>query len=57
VTIDEDIDREQPPPPRRRRRKRSWGSRLAEFALWTAVAVATALIMISMSERLLPENF
>lgn len=59
MTIDEDMEREPPPPPpsRSRRRKRSWGSRLAEFALWAAVAVATALIMISMSERLLPENF
>lgn len=39
------------------RRKRSWKSRLAEFALWAAVAIATALIMISMSETLLPTNF
>lgn len=39
------------------RRKRSWRSRLGEFAVWTAVAIGTALIMISMSETLLPTNF
>jgi hypothetical protein len=37
--------------------KRSWKSRLAELALWTLVAVATALIMIQLAETLLPENF
>jgi hypothetical protein len=46
-----------PPPPPTHKAKRSWKARLAEFALWAAVAVATALIMISMSEQLLPENF
>lgn len=39
------------------KRKRSWRSRLGEFAIWTAVAVGTALIMIRMSETLLPTNF
>ena len=37
--------------------KRSWKSRLGEFAIWAAVAIATALIMISLSEELLPSNF
>jgi hypothetical protein len=37
--------------------KRPWKSRLAELLLWLAVAVLTAVIMISMSERLLPANF
>lgn len=37
--------------------KRSWKSRLGEFAIWAAVAIATALIMISLSEELLPNNF
>lgn len=39
------------------RRKRSWKSRLGELLLWTLVAIGTALIMISMSETLLPSNF
>ena len=37
--------------------KRSWKSRLGELALWTLVAVATALILIQLSEALLPNNF
>lgn len=37
--------------------KRSWKSRLGEFAIWAAVAIGTALIMISLSEELLPSNF
>ncbi|HWL65762.1 MAG TPA: hypothetical protein VNP73_07300 [Actinomycetota bacterium] len=37
--------------------KRPWKLRLAELLLWVAVAVGTAVIMISMSERLLPANF
>lgn len=39
------------------RRKRSWKSRLGEFLIWAFVAIGTALIMISMSETLLPSNF
>lgn len=42
---------------RANRPKRSWQSRLGEFALWSAVAIGTALILISMSESLLPTNF
>lgn len=36
---------------------RSWGSRLLELLLWTAVAIATAVIMVMLSERFLPANF
>ncbi len=37
--------------------KGPWRSRLLEFALWTAVALVTAAILVSMSETLLPTNF
>jgi hypothetical protein len=37
--------------------KRPWKSRLLELALWAAVSLATAAIMIALSERFLPENF
>ena len=37
--------------------KRSWKSRLLELLLWALVSLATAAIMVSLSERLLPENF
>lgn len=37
--------------------KRSGKARLLEFALWFALSIATALIMIALSERLLPANF
>jgi hypothetical protein len=37
--------------------RRSWKSRLLELALWIAVALITAAIMISLSETLLPNNF
>jgi hypothetical protein len=39
------------------KRRRSWKSRLLELLLWAAVAVATAIILIVLSERLLPSNF
>jgi hypothetical protein len=39
------------------RRRRSWRSRLLELLLWAAVAVATAVIMVLLSERFLPANF
>jgi hypothetical protein len=39
------------------RSKRPWKLRLAELLLWFAVAVITAVIMVSMSEKLLPANF
>ena len=37
--------------------KRSWKSRLLELAFWFAVSIATAVIMVSLSEKLLPANF
>ena len=37
--------------------KRSFRSKLIEFLWWTAVAIATAVILVSLSERLLPTNF
>ncbi|HWC13595.1 MAG TPA: hypothetical protein VG929_03275 [Actinomycetota bacterium] len=36
---------------------RSWKSRLLELALWAAVAVATAIVLVLLSESLLPANF
>jgi hypothetical protein len=36
---------------------RSWKSRLGELALWASVAIATAVILVLLSEQLLPENF
>ncbi len=39
------------------RPKRSWKLRLGELLLWFAVAVITAVIMVAMSESLLPANF
>lgn len=37
--------------------KRPWKWRLAELALWVVVAIVTALVMVALSERLLPANF
>lgn len=37
--------------------KRPWKLRLAELLLWFVIAVITAVVMVSMSERLLPANF
>ena len=37
--------------------KRPWKFRLAEFLLWFAVAVITAVVMVALSEKLLPANF
>ena len=37
--------------------RRSWRSRLLEFALWAAVSLVTAAILISLSETLLPTNY
>ena len=37
--------------------KRPWKLRLAELLLWVSIAVITAVIMVSMSEKLLPANF
>lgn len=37
--------------------KRSWKSRILELLLWVAVAVATAVVLVMLSEELLPANF
>ena len=38
--------------------KRSWKSKLLELLLWAAVAVATAVVLISLTDKILPEpNF
>ncbi len=37
--------------------RRSWKSRLLELLLWAAVAVLTAVILVVLSDRLLPPNF
>jgi hypothetical protein len=37
--------------------KRSWRSRLLELLLWAAVAVATAVALVVITERLAPPNF
>ena len=37
--------------------KRSWKSKLLELVLWAAVAVATAVVLVMLSEEILPANF
>jgi hypothetical protein len=37
--------------------KRSWKSRLLELAMWVAISILTAVILVSLSEKLLPANF
>jgi hypothetical protein len=37
--------------------KRSWRSRLGELALWALVAIATAVILVLISDKILPTNF
>jgi hypothetical protein len=37
--------------------RRSRRSRLLELLLWIAIAIATAVIMVSLSEKFLPANF
>ena len=39
------------------KKRRSWKSRLLELLLWAGVAIATAIILIMLSEQLLPSNF
>jgi hypothetical protein len=39
------------------RTKRSWKSRLLELALWAALSIVTAVVMIALSDKLLPNNF
>ncbi len=34
--------------------KRSWKSRLLELLLWAAVAIATAVILIMLTDEILP---
>lgn len=37
--------------------KRSWKSKVLELLLWAAVAVATAVVLVMLSEEILPANF
>lgn len=37
--------------------KRSWKSKALELLLWAAVAVATAFVLVTLSEKILPANF
>ena len=37
--------------------KRSWKSKLLELLLWAAIAVGTAVVLVALSEKLLPPNF
>lgn len=37
--------------------KRSWKSKLLELLLWAAVAVGTAVVLVMLSEEILPANF
>ena len=39
------------------RPKRSWKSRLLELLFWAAIAVLTAVILVQVSEKVLPPNF
>jgi negative regulator of sigma E activity len=39
------------------RPRRSWRSRFLELVLWAGVSLATAVILVSLSEKLLPTNF
>lgn len=37
--------------------RRSWKSRLAEFALWALLSVAIATVLILLSDQILAPNF
>jgi hypothetical protein len=37
--------------------KRSWKTKVLELLLWAAVAVATAVVLVMLSEEILPANF
>lgn len=37
--------------------KRPLKSRLIEFGLWALLSIVTAVVMILLSDKLLPENF
>ncbi len=41
----------------RSRSRRSWRSRVLELLFWAAIAIGTALVLIALTERLLPTNF
>jgi hypothetical protein len=45
------------PPAATARSKRSWKSRLIELALWAALSIVIAVVMIALSDKLLPNNF
>ena len=54
--------REDTPPPSRDVTpvpvgRRSWKSRMLELFLWFLVAVATAIVLVLLSEEILPANF
>ena len=48
----EEVDDVSAAPP-----KRSWKSRLGELLFWFAITLATAAVLIALSENLLPTNF
>ena len=37
--------------------KRPWKSRLIELALWALLSIVTAVVMVLLSNKLLPTNF
>jgi hypothetical protein len=41
----------------RTRKRRSWRYRIAEFLVWAAVAVGTAVLLVYLTERFAPPNF
>ncbi len=38
-------------------RDRSWKGRVGEFLIWAAIAIATAVVLVVLSERFLPPNY
>lgn len=57
VVRSEPAGSEPPAATRSARPKRSWKSRLIELALWAALSIVTAVVMIALSDKLLPNNF
>lgn len=51
------MSEESPIRPASPKRSRSRGSKLLEFLFWAAVSIATAVVLVSLSEKLLPTNF
>jgi hypothetical protein len=39
------------------RAKRSWKSRLLELVLWALLSIVIAVVMVALSDKLLPNNF